>query len=473
MLLKARCAILWALRAFFVSRGADQMTNLAYTYTDNLITEWHNCYISPDKNVGMIATLDLSRIAYNEPKQFFWTYESLAKLLSLTERQKPYSNVYLSLNAFRTVEGITKRRASNLAQIRNIGIDLDCYKLGITPADCKEQLIELIAHSKLPNPNLLINSGNGVQLIYSIANGAAPTNEIKWLTMYITRELSGQLIHLGADFQTCTLERVFRLPGTLNKKPGYATKLVTVEVWNQREWTLNELMDYVKPYKPVKKRHKLRTVTPLRGYSKGKRTLPQMNMARANDLLNLSLLRNGNIENRNILSYDYAFSLALGSDMSRLEVFTAVLQLDNSFIYQQRRNVLKTTVKSAYEDAKLFWQAYEENNYRMIGLDKNLVKPKKTSTIIKQQAITAAEMDLLEVLIDAEEKERRRTEKRRERGEKPREEYLKECEAKTNDKLEQLRLLKAQQPKATLQNLADAMGVSTSTIKRLNRKLKD
>ena len=56
---------------------------------------------------------------------------------------------------------------------------------------------------------------------------------------------------------------------------------------------------------------------------------------------------------------------------------------------------------------------------------------------------------------------------------KKREEYLKECEAKSNDKLERLRELKQANPKATLQNLADAMGVSTSTIKRLNRKLKD
>ncbi|HEY4622646.1 MAG TPA: AsnC family protein, partial [Solibacillus sp.] len=275
------------------------MENLAYTYKQTeLIDEWHGFYMNPTKNHGMVATLDLSKIIYNEPKTFWWTYESLGKLLSIAERDKPYSNVYLSLNAFREVNGAMKRKASHLAQIRNIGIDLDCYKLGISPAECKEQLIALIAHAKLPNPNLLINSGNGVQLIYGIEGGAAPTNEIKWLVMYITRELNGQLIHLGADFQCCTLERVFRLPGTFNKKPNMPKKLVTAEVWNQKEWTLNELMEYVKPYKPVQKRSKLRTVTPLRGFKKGMRTLPQMNMARANDLLNLVRLRNGEIENR-------------------------------------------------------------------------------------------------------------------------------------------------------------------------------
>jgi len=448
------------------------MENLAYTYSQtDLIDEWHGFYMNPTKNHGMVATLDLSKIIYNEPKTFWWTYESLGKLLSITERDKPYSNVYLSLNAFREVNGAMKRKASHLAQIRNIGIDLDCYKLGISPAECKEQLIALIAHAKLPNPNLLINSGNGVQLIYSIEGGAAPTNEIKWLTMYITRELNGQLIHLGADFQCCTLERVFRLPGTFNKKPNMPRKLVTAEVWNQKEWTLNELMEYVKPYKPVQKRSKLRTVTPLRGFKKGMRTLPQMNMARANDLLNLVRLRNGEIENRNILCYDYAFSLALGSDMSRSEIHTAVLQMDSSFTSQQKRNVLRTTVKSACDGAEKFWRAYEKNNYSMAGLDKGLVKPKQTRTIINQQSITDAEQDMLEVLIGKDEKERRRTEKRRSNGEKTMEQYNAERAEKVNDKLEQLRKLKEDNPKLSQRKLAEMMGVSAMYVSKLMKKL--
>lgn len=144
--------------------------------------------------------------------------------------------------------------------------------------------------------------------------------------MYLTRELTGKLNKLGADHQACTLERVFRLPYTINQKPGYPTSLVTSETWNKKEWSLNELADYVKPYKPVQKRLKLRKETPLRGFKKGLRTLPQLNMARANDLMKLVYLRNGQIENRNILCYDYAFSLALGSDLSRSEVQQATAQ---------------------------------------------------------------------------------------------------------------------------------------------------
>lgn len=448
------------------------MENLAFNYEqDGFIREWHEAYISPSKNTGMIATLDLSRIIHNKPKQFFFSYDSLGKLLSITEREKPYTNVYLSLNAFREVNGAIKRKASHLAQIRNIGIDLDCYKLGISPDQCKDELFKLIAHSKIPNPNLVINSGNGVQLIYSIQGGAAPTNEMKWLVSYITAELTGTLKHLGADFQCIDLARVFRLPYTLNKKEGYPTRLVTADLWNQKEWTLKELMEYVKPYKPAKKRNRLRAVTPLKGFKKGLRTLPQMNMARASDLMQLVRLRNGHIENRNILCYDYAFSLRLGSDLTRSEIHTAVLQMDSSFSHQQKRNVLRTTVKSALDDAETFWRAFEENNYSMVGLDKVLVKPKQTRTIINQQSITDAEQQELEVLIGKDEKQRRQNENRYDKGMKKREDYLKECAEKTDNKLERLRELLQNNPKIKKTVLAKELDISRQHLYRLLKEI--
>ena len=445
------------------------MDNLAYYYESQsqLIEQWHECYVSPTKNHGMVAVLDL----HKEPQTFWYSLNTLGKLEAITHRNEPYSNVYLSLNAFKMINGSVKRKASYLAQIRNIGIDLDCYKLGISSADCKEQLNILIAQGKIPNPNLLINSGNGVQLIYSIQGGAAPTEEIKWLVMYITRELTGQLIHLGADYQCCTLERVFRLPNTLNKKINKPTKLVTTEIWNKQEWTLNELMDYVEPYKPTAKRSKLRTVTPLRGFKKGMRTLPQLNMARANDLLNLVQLRKGYIENRNILCYDYAFALSLGSDMSRSEIHTAVVQLDASFTSQQKRNVLKSTVKSACDGAEKFWKAYTANGYSIKGLEKTLIKPKRATTIINDHAITDAEQQELDVLIGKDEILRRKYEKRRENGIKKREDYLKECAEKTDNKLERLRELKQANPKASQRKLAEMLGISKSHINRLIKEL--
>jgi len=447
------------------------MTNLAYKEKNYYIENWDDCYVSEDKNTGMLATLDLSYIKSDGPLTYFYSLDTFNKVIDITEREKPYKNMYLSLNAFKYIDGEIKRRSSHLAQIRNIGIDVDCYKIGISPEECKKKIFEMIEHSKFPSPNLVINSGNGIQLIYSIEGGAAPTFSMQWWTLDITRKLTGQLIHLGADFQTCSLERVFRLPNTYNEKIGYAKKLVTVERWNLEYWTLERLNDYVEPYKPAKKSSRLSKETPLMGYKKGMRTLTQMNMARANDLIKLSFLRDGHIENRNILCYDYAFALALGSSMSRSEIQEATLQLDSSFTSQQKRNVLRTTVKSAIDRADAFWRAYAKNSYSIYGLDKNLVKPKQTRTIIREHAITATEMEELEVIIDKAEIERRRTLKRRAKGEVERSEYLNQCQGKTANKLKQLKELLAVNPKVKKTVLAKELGISRQHLYRLLKEI--
>lgn len=86
------------------------------------------------------------------------------------------------------------------------------------------------------------------------------------------------------------------------------------------------------------------------------------------------------------------------------------------FSHQQKRNVFRTTLKSVIDDAETFWRAFEENNYHIEGLDREIVKSKRTSTIIRQQAITDVEMEMMDVLIGKAEIKRRRTEKRRSEG---------------------------------------------------------
>lgn len=451
------------------------MNNLAFKfeneYEGGFITDWYDAYASPSKNHGMIATLDLSNIKFNGPKHFWWTHETLGELLSTTqERDKPLTNLYLSLNSFIQVNGVCKRKSTHLAQIRNIGIDLDCYKKNITPEECRDKLFEMILHGKIPNPNIIINSGNGVQIVYSVSNGAAPTSSMQWLASYITAELASALQHLGADMQCTDLARVFRLPNTLNKKKGYPTRLVTADIWNQKEFTLNELMDYVTPYKPVKKRSKLRTVVQFNpNFKKGTRTLNEMNLARANDLVKLTQLRGGHIENRNILCYDYAFAYALATDLSRSDVQRAVSQLDDKFYTQQNKNTLRRTVKSACDNADAFWKAYQDNGFKMPGLPSNLVKPKKASTIIKQHDITAEEMQELDVLFDEAEKLRRKYEKRREKGMKTMDQYNKERAAKVDDVKQRVIDLKATGMKQ--KDIAIELGISKGRVSQLLKKV--
>lgn len=87
-----------------------------------------------------------------------------------------------------------------------------------------------------------------------------------------------------------------------------------------------------------------------------------------------------------------------------------------SFSHQQKRNVLRTTVKSAIDDAETFWRAFEENNYHIEGLDREIVKP-------------------------------RRTEKRRSEGMQTMEQYNAKRAERSNHKLEQLQELLESNPK--------------------------
>lgn len=437
-------------------------------YIDDLITEWHEVYISERKCRGFVATIDLSRIKHKDVYTKFWGLNDINALLAISNGDKSrLRNVYLSLNAFESKDGTLARKTANLAQVRNIGIDIDCYKKDLSVNDTINLLQDMILHGDIPNPNLLIRSGNGVQLIYSIYGGAAPTNEVKWLTSYITRQFTGKTAHLGADFQTCTLERVFRLPGTLNVKPGFPTRLVTAEVWRQLEYSLTDLYEYCEPYEQKKKRFSLGREIPLNSYRRGNgKGLVQLNDSRAQDLIKLVELREGNIENRNILCYDYAFSLALNG-LSRSHVQEAVWQMDSSFISQQKRNVLRTTSKSAYDDAEAFWKQYAKNNYTMRGLPSALVKPKKNKTIIEQQSITSAEMEHMSVLIDSEEKYKRKVAKRRTEGMRAMSEYNAERKAQQNERLEQIKQLKAENPKLSQRKLAEITGYSLGLVNKL------
>ena len=436
-----------------------------------LLTEWHDCYINDHKQRGYVATLDLSFLKYDYPFTSYWGANDKPQLIALTDgSRKPLTNVFLSLNAF---DG-KHRRASNLAQIRNIGIDIDCYKLGMTPEAAAKKLEALVFVGRVPNPNLLIRSGNGLQIVYGLAGGLPPTNEMKYLAMYITNELSTILQPLGADFAANTLERVFRLPNTYNEKPGKPKKLVTAEIWNRQECTLTELMEYCTPLEPKKHAHKPRKpkgelkyfdLTKTQGM-----TVRTLNAGRLNDFLRLVQLRNGAIEMRNLLTYDYAFTMALMTS-SEAAVLTAAEQINDKFDDPQPPKTVRRTALNGFKDGRKFWAEYVKNGYKLVGLPKNLIKPKQTRTLIKQHAITLDEQRELGVTISKEIREDRRTEQRRAQGEVTRAEYLAQQKAHTDSRVEQLRELLKEQPGLSQRKAAEILGVSTKTIQRLSKKL--
>ncbi len=427
---------------------------------ETFIGEWQDCYISDSKITGFVCTFHLKN-----KQHIFYGLNDIKALLKEAKKRK--HDIYLSLNAFEY--GV--RQTGSLKQIRNIGVDIDCYKLNIPVDRALEEIKRLIFKGSIPNPNVIIFSGRGLQLLYSISGGAAP--KMSFLTQYITAQFISDLRHLGADTSGTDVTRVFRLPYSVNSRNG---KQVTFEIWRTLEYSLQELYTFCKPLekrrKPVKgKKATLHTLPA----QKDLRNLYSLNTARKNDLEALVSLRMGEIEKRNVLTYVYAYTVALILKNKEATIEFAD-QLNMRLTDPQKNKELRRTAGNAYDDALKFFDEFQKRDFKMWYQHMDGIKrPMKNVTIIEELDITAEEMKHLTTIIDGLEKQardtvRKRT-KRREEGVKKREDYLKEQHNTTDSKLTLLQELLQKEPNSTNKSLAEAMNVSVRYIQKLKKQL--
>ena len=427
---------------------------------ETFIEEWQECYLSEGKKTGYVVTIDLSK---DISKQIWYGLNDTKQLLRSSRMS--LKDIYLSLNAF--VHG--SRRTSDLRQIRNIGVDLDFYKLGLSKEYVMKQLEDMVYSGVLPCPNLIMY-GRGIQLVYSISGGAAP--QMGYKAQYITNNFVKMLMPLGADGACSDLSRVFRLPHSIHSKTG---KPITVDLWTKREYSLQELYEYVPPMekkRPTKRKGIIETLPA----PKGVMTLYSLNTARKVDLEKIVEMRKGEIDHRHDMTYIYAFTTALIVKHQGATV-EMTLQLNDRFTDPQKTREVERTAKDAYKDAITFFDAYAKNDFEMKGLPRNLIKPMKNTTVMDKLNLnlTQDEIEHLTTLISKGEKQRRNTnyqkEKRRGKGIKSREEYLEISAEQTDKQLEKLRELVDKNPKEKKVRLAKELGVSRNHLYRMLRKL--
>jgi hypothetical protein len=427
---------------------------------ETFIGEWQDCYISDSKITGFVCTFHLKN-----KQHIFYGLNDIQALLKEAKKRK--HDIYLSLNAFEY--GV--RQTGSLKQIRNIGVDIDCYKLNIPVDRALEEIKRLIFKGSIPNPNVIIFSGRGLQLLYSISGGAAP--KMSFLTQYITAQFISDLRHLGADTSGTDVTRVFRLPYSVNSRNG---KQVTFEIWRTLEYSLQELYAFCKPLEKRRKAPRSRKATlHTLPAQKDLRNLYSLNTARKNDLEALVSLRMGEIEKRNVLTYVYAYTVALILKNKEATLEFAD-QLNMRLTDPQKNKELRRTAGNAYDDAMKFFDEFQKRDFKMWYQQMDGIKrPMKNVTIIEELDITAEEMKHLTTIIDGLEKQardtfRKRT-KRRDEGVKKREDYLKEQHNTTNSKLTLLQELLQKEPNSTNKSLAEAMNVSVRYIQKLKKQL--
>ncbi|WP_050613346.1 replication protein [Bacillus testis] len=434
--------------------------SLQFKPQETFIEAWHDCYLSESKITGFICTFQL-----HTKKHIFYGLNDINHLLKEANKRK--KDVYLSLNAFEH----GSRQAASLKQIRNIGVDIDCYKLNITVDRASEEIKDLIYRGSIPNPNLVIYSGRGIQLIYSITGGASP--KMAYLSQYITTQYIAQLKHLGADTTGSDVTRVFRLPYSVN---GRNNKRVEVEIWRTMEYDLMELYSYCTPLesrrKPSKKRKGILATLPSQ---QGLKNLYSLNTCRKDDLEMLISLRNGDIEKRNTLTYIYSYTIALLLK-NKESALAFAQQMNASLADPQQKTIVSRTAGSAYDDAMEFFDEYAKRDFKMWYKHSDGIKrPMKNETIIEELDITADEMKQFKTIIDGVEKQARNTKgqrlKRRKQGVQKRKDYLEQQKEQTEDKLWQLQQAMERHPNAKRKELAEMLGVHPTYITKLKKHL--
>lgn len=125
-------------------------------------------------------------------------------------------------NIFMTPNTVKKwsRRKAHACILNAITIDLDYHKTGMTKAQIMCWLPHVYDDRNIPVPTAIVDSGNGLYLMWKLEERAVNDQVMVRLYEKITKTLQAKLADIGADAQACDVLHLFRMPGTLNTKYG-------------------------------------------------------------------------------------------------------------------------------------------------------------------------------------------------------------------------------------------------------------
>ncbi|RWZ49779.1 hypothetical protein EQV77_17995 [Halobacillus fulvus] len=430
------------------------------------INHWTDVFFGKGKHVGYVRVTDIINHSFSRS----YGMNDIDRLIEDTQNRL---NRYITLNAFT----FKSRKTADLKQIRNIGIDIDQYKHGLSIEEGIDHIQSLVADNQIPEPNMVLTS-RGIQLFYTLEDGASP--KMEWLARFITSQFVGKMKEIGADPNATDMSRLLRVPDSVN---GRNMSVVGWEIWNDEPYTLDMLQSFCKPlertkYNGKKRRNKVTRFTPK---VKSKITyFYQTNHVRIKDLEKLLDIRNGDMTGkRNTFFYIYAYhQTLLSNSFSDLLYF---MQEIREKVHSRDRSrftdaEFKRTVKSAYEDATAFYESFKRNGYRVVYKPADgIKKPYKKQSLIDKLEITVEEQRQLLRLHDsrvAKEKDKeRKSEERRKKGVRPMDEYNTKRKQQQEDKLTNLKKLLVDNPDMKKAEIADEIGISRQQVYRLLKQI--
>lgn len=225
------------------------------------------------------------------------------------------TDLYMSLNTFYKPQ----RTLETLRYINTLHIDLDTYKTKFTKTQILMRLEEEYFNISIPRPNLIIDSGRGLNLIWSIEPVPSKALPLWKALMY---KFFNELKEFGADNSALDPTRVLRVIGSINSKTNTEVRLLDGYSY---KYSLKELKEEYLPEvnKKVKKVKKERKVINFFSPS-------SLEKARIEDLERLCELRNYDLEGyREYLLFYYRYLLCRNFDDEY--ALEKVLELNSKF----------------------------------------------------------------------------------------------------------------------------------------------
>ena len=333
-------------------------------------------------------------------KQWHYRYNELL------EQDFNQENVYISINTFYS----TFRRLEYLKELKAQFIDLDIYKTGFT----KEQIIMHLEadyfNKSIPRPNLIIDSGRGLYLIWLL--NSVPSKALP-LWKAIEEYLYSVLKPFGADRQALDPTRILRVPGSINSKSKTTVKVIEQYdyIYDLRE-IQNEYLPELEERKAKKKGRPSKTVFIHRERS--------LYYARIQDIIKLCELREYDLKgHRELILFLYRYYLCYFLEDTK-KALEDVLELNREFVYPLSETEVIRATRSA---EKVYLSKDKDYKY-------------KNETLIELLLITELEETYMTTIISNKESKRRRSI----RDEKRYKEKLKlEGKMSKKEELEQLR----------------------------------
>lgn len=374
-------------------------------------------------------------------------------------------DVYFSQNTFFKPE----RSIETIRQLRSLYVDLDFYLFNYDPSWVMAKLEHEHFKESVPEPNLIIFSGQGLVLIWllePVPHKALP------LWQAVQNYILNSFESLGGDPKASDAARVFRLDGTINSKNGAQVHAqyrhdYRYELRQIQTDYLPELTPEIKPPKKKRAGRKKKVAQLFNTY--------KLHYARLRDLLKIVELRDYEVDGyRETICFLYRYWLCCYTNDPQ-----EALNQAQSLNLQFRKPLPLKEVERATQSAEKAWEARSSKSANEIAIQRGYpgagynVSNKK---LISWLDITPEEMQHLQTIIDANEKRKRKRvanmEMRRSQGVKPREEYLKQEKAKTDIKLISVQKALEENPKIKKSELAKNLGISRRHLYRLLDNLK-